>query len=208
MMPFWSILMKISESQPSNTLLRKYLVKWWTRLGSAHLPPRIANWRYQRGRRSLKENLLQSTSNGMQNKSPTEDNTGSASCQEQDFFLVPDQVEEAMGQVIGALTDPSTIVRWSAAKGVGRLTERLPLICAEDVVDALLDLFGDMEKDNDWHGGCLALAELARRGLLLPSHLDGVIPKIVEAIHVSAAWLLNSQVSSNSHSSLIAVLCV
>ena len=101
-----------------------------------------------------------------------------------ELFLVPDQVEDAIGEVLSGLSDPSTIVRWSAAKGVGRITERLPAICSDDVLDAILKLFDDREKDNDWHGACLALAELARRGLLLPHRLSEVIPKVVDAIHV------------------------
>jgi hypothetical protein len=52
------------------------------------------------------------------------------------------------------------------------------------VLDAILKLFDDREKDNDWHGACLAMAELARRGLLLPHRLSEVIPHIVDAIHV------------------------
>ncbi len=39
---------------------------------------------------------------------------------------------------------------------------------ADEVLEAVLDLFSDGERDAAWHGGCLALAELARRGLLLP----------------------------------------
>ncbi len=38
----------------------------------------------------------------------------------------------------------------------------------DEVVEAVLNLFSDAERDAAWHGGCLALAELARRGLLLP----------------------------------------
>lgn len=181
--PFCPILLEISDSVPSNLLLRRYLVKWWTRLGSIYLPPRVASWRYKRGRRSLKENLL-----GI-DKKHQQDNKQSSKHDEQeekcdDFFLVPDQVEEAMDQLIKALTDSFTNVRWSAAKGVGRITERLPELCAEDVLDAVLELFDDREKDNNWHGACLALAELGRRGLILPHRLPDVIPKIVEAINV------------------------
>lgn len=36
------------------------------------------------------------------------------------------------------------------------------------MLKAVLELFSDSERDAAWHGGCLALAELARRGLLLP----------------------------------------
>ena len=58
---------------------------------------------------------------------------------------------------------------------VGRVTGRLPRALADEVVLSLLDLFKSRENDVAWHGGCLALAELGRRGLLLPQRLrEGV----------------------------------
>lgn len=38
------------------------------------------------------------------------------------------------------------------------------------------------ESDTAWHGGCLALAELARRGLLLPDTLPQVVPIVQKAL--------------------------
>lgn len=181
MKPLWNSFSELSESNPSNLLLRKNLIKWWTRLGCAYLPPRVASWRYQRGRRSLMGNLSKTKSGEVD---VAAEDPPSSSDSQYDFFFVPDEVEEAMGRVIGGLTDPSTIVRWSAAKGVGRIAERLPKLCGEDIVDALLELLDDVEKDNDWHGTCLAFAELARRGLLLPHRFAEVIPKISQALHV------------------------
>jgi hypothetical protein len=193
--PLQATMMKITEQKPNNIFLRKYLVKWWTRTGALYMPPRVAAWRYQRGRRSLQENLLRSTEKASTSSHTEKPELLEANAakhktpEEYELFLVPDQVEDALGEVILGLTDHSTLVRWSAAKGVGRITERLPAMCSDDVLDAILELFGDLEKDNDWHGACLAMAELARRGLLLPHRLDEVIPKIVEAIHVS--WVSN-----------------
>ena len=169
----WEVALQLSESC-NNMLVRKLMTKWLSRMGCAYLPPRIAKWRYNRGRRTLLENL-----NGGWDAN-TSDQTEIEI--EEDIFLVPDPVEDAMGHMISSLQDSSTVVRWSAAKGIGRLTERLPVICADDVLDALLGLFDKEDKDHAWHGACLAMAELARRGSLLPSRLCDVVPVIVKAI--------------------------
>lgn len=80
-----------------------------------------------------------------------------------------------------------TIVRWSASKGVGRIAQRLPRDFAQEIIASITELFSDNTflsgmvvdttnvSDQTWHGACLALAELARRGLLLPDKLPGVI---------------------------------
>lgn len=52
--------------------------------------------------------------------------------------------------------------RWSAAKGIGRITSRLPIDLADEVVGFVLNLFSGRESDCAWHGGCLALAELGK----------------------------------------------
>lgn len=177
----WEQAILVAEGSIGSMLLRKLLVKLFARIGCAYLPPRVAAWRYQRGRRSLLENLLSSVSKQAETKS-TEAKQEEGARDKDEMFLIPDQVEDAMDQLLRSLTDPSTIVRWSSAKGIGRLTERLPAICADDVLDALLQLCSDHDRDRSWHGACLCLAELARRGLLLPARLHEVVPIVVQAI--------------------------
>ena len=169
----WEVALLLSESC-KHMLIRKLMTKWLARMGCAYLPPRLALWRYQRGRRTLMENLNRAAKE--------EDPSPRQQVGNDELFLVPDNVEDAVGHMISSLCDPSTVVRWSAAKGIGRLTERLPAICADDILDALLLLCNNEEKDHAWHGACLALAELARRGLLLPYRLGDVVPIIVKAI--------------------------
>lgn len=55
---------------------------------------------------------------------------------------------------------------------IGRLLGRLPQELADEVVGSIMELFTITETDGAWHGGCLALAELGRRGLLLPARLQ------------------------------------
>ena len=52
----------------------------------------------------------------------------------------------------------------------------------DDVVGSVIELFSPSGSDTAWHGACLALAELARRGLLLPSRLQLVAPLVAGAL--------------------------
>ena len=71
---------------------------------------------------------------------------------------------------------------WSAAKGLGRVTSRLPRELADDVVASVLALFTLAETDGAWQGACLTLGELGRRGLLLPERLASVVPCVLRAL--------------------------
>jgi len=79
------------------------------------------------------------------------------------------------------------VVRWSAAKGIARLSERLPSDFSSQVLETILGLFsihsvaGASVYDTPaiaeatWHGACLALAEMARRGLVQPALLESLL---------------------------------
>lgn len=125
--------------------------------------------------------------NGLEEPALSHANAETNSCAndgESDPFAVPNEIEDVIEMLLCGLRDDATIVRWSSAKGIGSVTERLPVDCADDVVEAVLELCNDRENDCAWHGACLSLAELARRGLLLPSRLNSVVPIVVKAIQV------------------------
>uniref|UniRef100_A0A3B3Z090 Tubulin-specific chaperone D n=1 Tax=Poecilia mexicana TaxID=48701 RepID=A0A3B3Z090_9TELE len=164
---------RLSES--SEAMLRKIHIKLIQRLGLTFLKPRLAAWRYERGSRSLAANLSVShTAATVTPETKTQE-------QEEDYDI-PEEVETVIEHLLVGLKDKETVVRWSAAKGIGRVTGRLPKELADDVVGSVLDCFSFQETDNAWHGGCLALAELGRRGLLLPSRLTDVVPLIMKAL--------------------------
>ncbi|XP_040292612.1 tubulin-specific chaperone D [Bufo bufo] len=159
----------------NQTVLRKLGVKLVQRLGLTFLKPKVAKWRYQRGSRSLADNLLQTSADA-------QNSAGTTSPEDDEEYDIPEEIENVVEQLLVGLKDKDTIVRWSAAKGIGRLTGRLPRELADDVVGSMLDCFSFQETNNAWHGGCLALAELGRRGLLLPSRLPDVVPVILKAL--------------------------
>ncbi|XP_010559107.1 PREDICTED: tubulin-folding cofactor D [Tarenaya hassleriana] len=180
-----SILSK-SATAARSPLLRKYLIKLTQRVGLVCLPHRAPSWHYVGRTSSLPENI----SVGKSQKVDQPDQTAIAissqpeiSNEEDEDMEVPDIIEEIIEMLLSGLRDTDTVVRWSAAKGVGRVTSRLTSGLSEEVLSSVLELFSPGEGDGSWHGGCLALAELARRGLLLPRSLPKVVPVIVKALH-------------------------
>nr|XP_009859600.1 tubulin-specific chaperone D-like [Ciona intestinalis]XP_018668800.1 tubulin-specific chaperone D-like [Ciona intestinalis] len=159
-----------------NTVLRKLVIKLTQRLGMTLLKPRLASWRYQRGNRSLDETLKKNDS------TPSETVTICDASDEDDEYDVPEEVETVIEVVLNGLKDKDTVVRWSSAKGVGRITGRLPKELADEVVQSVLENFTISNSDGAWHGGCLALAELGRRGLLLPTRLKDVVPILLRSL--------------------------
>ncbi|NWR47300.1 TBCD protein, partial [Regulus satrapa] len=179
---------KLSES--NQMVLRKLGMKLVQRLGLTFVKPKVAKWRYQRGSRSLAANLQ--AQGAAVHKQKREVAVAEADDDDDEEYDIPGEIENVVEQLLVGLKDKDTIVRWSAAKGIGRITGRLPKELADDVIGSLLDCFSVnktscsgisfQETDNAWHGGCLALAELGRRGLLLPSRISDVVPVMLRAL--------------------------
>ncbi len=123
---------------------------------------------------------------------------------EEDDFDIPEEVETVLEELLKALRDKDTVVRYSAAKGVARIAERLPVDFAEQVLEQVFKLFSihsigvaslyDMPSiaEATWHGACLACAEMARRGLIPDerlSELIGWLYKVGAVVRVSSCRL-------------------
>lgn len=169
-------LLACGITSSSDTAIRKLAMKVIQRIGLTFLKPRVVSWRYQRGSRSLAINV-----HGSGVEQPSQD-VEKKEVEEEEDEEVGENVEEVIDYLLQGLKDQDTVVRWSAAKGVGRMTGRLPREFGDEVVGAILELFSSRESDKGWHGGCLALAELARRGLLLPERLPAVTPVLGKAL--------------------------
>ncbi|XP_072939375.1 tubulin-specific chaperone D [Epargyreus clarus] len=166
---------KQNYQQHKAMLVRKYGVKIVQRIGLTFLRPRVATWRYTRGSRSLAATLGGTAAAG--------DTEPAVTClPDDDDQDIPQEVEDVVELLLCSLRDDDTVVRWSAAKGVGRIGARLPALAAADVCESVLTLFAEHERDTAWHGGCMALAELARRGLLSPRQLCAAVRSVAAAL--------------------------
>lgn len=188
-----------SPAAAGSALVRQLASKLTQRIGLLFLKPRVVAWRYERGARSLVDNLAAAAAStadgeGAGNHDEKETLATAAAAAEEEGeeekdeeedeedWEVPDGVEEVIEALLMALRDKDTVVRWSAAKGLGRVTARLPAELGDEVVGSILECFTPTEGDSTWHGACLALAELARRGLLLPARLPDAVPHVAAAL--------------------------
>ncbi|CCI43796.1 unnamed protein product [Albugo candida] len=176
---FISNLAKITESRESSnriagsTLQLKLSIKLVQRLGLLFLPPKVMSWRYQRGLRSL-DVRLDTICHKQKEDLPSTPEPRESQIDDLDDDVIV-WMEQIINILLCGLRDRDTVTRWSSAKGIGRITSRLPYIYADDIVVSVLELFNPSENDGAWHGGSLALAELARRGLLLPQRLPQAV---------------------------------
>lgn len=183
-----------SPAAAGSALVRQLASKLTQRIGLLFLKPRVIAWRYERGARSLVDNLAAAAASTADGEGAGDHDgkktlTTTAAAEEEkdekedeEDWDVPDGVEEVIEALLMALRDKDTVVRWSAAKGLGRVTARLPAELGDEVVGSILECFTPTEGDSTWHGACLALAELARRGLLLPARLPDAVPHVAAAL--------------------------
>ncbi|RDB18014.1 Tubulin-specific chaperone D [Hypsizygus marmoreus] len=160
----------------SNTAVRKYKTKLVSRI-ALRLLPAVPNNGRRKGRTLAGDEIY------LDNPASEAD------------FEVPEQVEHALEQLFSALQDKDTVVRWSAAKGVARVSERLPVDFADQVLETVMGLFAihsiaaaslyDLPAiaESTWHGACLACAEIARRGLIASERLPELIEWLSKALY-------------------------
>lgn len=163
----------------SNSLVNRFKAKMACRLGLKALKPR-------KRQPSKKATQLMGGGQGDSRQDDHGDDT------DED---VPEQVDDYIANLMDALQDKDTVVRYSAAKGLSRLCSRLPMSFVEQVSGAITDMFSinipdflgekkDLSNVSEftWQGCCLALAELARRGLLVGENLSEKLEWVEKAL--------------------------
>ncbi|KAJ1763182.1 hypothetical protein LPJ58_000119 [Coemansia sp. RSA 1591] len=169
-----------------HSITRKLISKAVQRLALLMLPATNAEMGRAYARPSLRENL--SNNAGAASDSMRDDEAESPDVE------VPLEMEAFVGILLQKLHDKDTIVRWSAAKGIGRISERLPMALAREIVLAVGDILKDetlvdnglidvaMTTEYSWHGALLCLAELSRRGMLYAQALRQIVPWVVRGL--------------------------
>ncbi|KAJ2484919.1 hypothetical protein EV174_002077 [Coemansia sp. RSA 2320] len=185
-----------SDVVEQHSVTRKLIVKAAQRLTLLALPP-LSAARRASARPSARTNLGAGTNAGISticdfNHGADNEVVGDSPVLD---FEIPEQAEALVGVLLQRLHDKDTIVRWSAAKGIGRITERLPPALALEIVSAVAGILKEETLVNDsglidvsmtseysWHGALLSLAELSRRGQLVLSVLRETIPWILRGL--------------------------
>ncbi|KAL3253734.1 hypothetical protein MRX96_054512 [Rhipicephalus microplus] len=114
--------------QCNNFLIEKLALKLCQRIGLCFLPVNLASWRHLRCVKKLSQTV--------QENGPLSEAAFPA-VQENGEVDVPEIVEEVIDKLLEGLENCSLNVRWSAAKGMGRIASRLPKEFACEVVSSV-----------------------------------------------------------------------
>ena len=115
----------LEKQAAKSVMMRKLLMKLYQRLALIFVKPKIATWRYQRGQRSLLDNLQTLTAPSASTHTDTTtdtntdtdtDATDAADAADEDEEDIPSELESIVSLLLDGLRDSDTIVRWSAAK--------------------------------------------------------------------------------------------
>jgi HEAT repeat protein len=118
--------LQASPHLSGNVLARLLSTKLSQRVAMVLLQQRLAPWRYTQASVQL---------------APAAAAEAAAEEEEEEDFEVAEEVEEVIEALLAGLQDRDTVVRWSAAKGVGRVTGCLPRELGDEVVESVLQLF-------------------------------------------------------------------
>ncbi len=157
------------ENIKSSGVWRKTFTKLIQRVALVMLKPRSQAWRYKIKLRNALDKQDSNNNNEMTNEVSQDKD-------ELDYEINFEHLESIIDFLINNLSDKEYIVRWSAAKGLGRLCERLTKSMVEEIFGNLFELLKDLENEYAWNGTCLCIAELCKRGMILPERLAELIP--------------------------------
>ena len=166
------------ENIKSSGVWRKTFTKLIQRVALIMLKPRPQSWRYKIKIR----NVLEKQENNENKNENEKSNEVMQEKDELDYEINFEYLESIIDFLINNLSDKEYIVRWSAAKGLGRLCERLTKPMVEEIFGNLFELLKDLENEYAWNGTCLCIAELCKRGMILPERLAELIPYLEKAL--------------------------
>ena len=168
---------KFPENIKSSGVWRKTFTKLIQRVALVMLKPRPQTWRYKIKIRTALEKQDNTKNDEEEKDKPKEEEKD-----ELDYEINFEYLETIIDFLINNLSDKEYIVRWSAAKGLGRLCERLTKSMVEEIFGNIFELLKDLENEYAWNGTCLCIAELCKRGMILPERLVELIPYLEKAL--------------------------
>ncbi|EJD76372.1 beta-tubulin cofactor D family protein [Loa loa] len=170
-------LHRLGHLEDSDFTVKKLTVKIVQRLGMIFFKSRIAEWRYDNGNHNL--NLESNGFAKYRELSALEEETFT-----DEVYEVPyAELEVVLNTILEAMRDRDTDIRWAGAKGIGRVLSRLPKYLANDILCNIIKFNFNLHSGNAaWHGGCLAVAELSRRGFLPLERLPDIVKILLNAL--------------------------